>query len=1123
VSAVIREDYGQWLARGWAHQQAGRPVDAMVCYRRALRSNQHAVQAQYRLGEVLSTLGRHEEARTAWRAGLALNPGHLRLLLNLAAWARHRGDYAEAIQTYRRVLAVDPAHSGAQIGVAISRLAQGDEAAYADLGKLLVAAPNFRRWDELANVLDDSPPSPARSAFVAHLAAAREGLLPPGMLVLAAEQLIDTGEREQARALLAHAERFAEGIVEPEALRRLARAESACGGAYPWAERYAARCVALYALSPPIAWPRRTAGARLRVAYLIAPGARIAWREVSLDPGHYLRAIVAAHSRDRVAVTVYVVGDAPLGAAASLDAAGVAMASLGAAPDPSRARVIAESDPDALIDLVGINAPLGPLLAQRPARTVWTYAQLVGANVAPLITHVLPEPGAADDEALARHVASVEEALLRATRDPWFADVSKHSAAETSAAWRAAVAEHQAGNADAAVAGYRALLAEQPNYAPAQHLLGILLRDRGHRREAGIALAAALSAAPAYAEPRAALANLYCEEGLTGEAAALCRDGLKLAPDEVRLWRALGLAHLAKRNAAAARKAFERALELEPTDATTHYNHGVALQMVRRNGLALRAYQRALALDPGLFAADFNIGVIFREQGRTDAAVDAFEQVLARDPQHVPAHKALAETLLAARRFDEWFAAFDRFEAACPNALPMAVLALEVYQYRGNFAALDRYLDRLRQDEFKTTSETELADCLEELLFLLLYFDVDPGTHFGLYKTYDAVAPRVYGGPLPMPLQRRPGLIRVGYLSGDFRNHVMGKMMRSALRHYDRARFEFFFYSTSAASDKWTERYRELGDHFEVIASLSERESAERIAADELDILVDLATNTHGAKPGILALKPARVIITHIASAGVVGLSTIDFKLTDAFADTPENQRFQLETLLPMGGCVYPYRHIPPAAEHPFHRDRMNIAPDAVVIGAFVNPLKLSRRCLGLWREVVERVPKALLAISPNSPELRSVYVRLLSIAGIDPERVLILPQGRNDAESQARYHLVDFTLDPLPYGGANGTLEALDMNVPVVTLVGAKHGERCGYSILSNLGVTQTIAASGSEYVEIAVRLATDATFMAEVRAAIHSGLERSPLTDMVAHTRHLERAYLQALEQRYPAALGA
>jgi len=94
-------------------------------------------------------------------------------------------------------------------------------------------------------------------------------------------------------------------------------------------------------------------------------------------------------------------------------------------------------------------------------------------------------------------------------------------------------------------------------------------------------------------------------------------------------------------------------------------------------------------------------------------------------------------------------------------------------------------------------------------------------------------------------------------------------------------------------------------------------------------------------------------------------------------------------------------------------------------------------------------------------------------------------------------------------------------MGVPVVTLVGRKHGERCGYSMLANLGVMQTVATSGSQYVEIAVRLATDAVFMTEVRASIRAGLEDSPLTDMVAHARNLERAYLRALEMRYPAAL--
>jgi predicted O-linked N-acetylglucosamine transferase (SPINDLY family) len=252
-------------------------------------------------------------------------------------------------------------------------------------------------------------------------------------------------------------------------------------------------------------------------------------------------------------------------------------------------------------------------------------------------------------------------------------------------------------------------------------------------------------------------------------------------------------------------------------------------------------------------------------------------------------------------------------------------------------------------------------------------------------------------------------------------------------------------------------------------------------------------------------------------------MSAIDFKLTDRYADVPESQAFQLEALLAMDGCVYPFRHIAPATAHPFRRGALGIATGTVVIGAFVNGLKLSRRCLALWREVLERIPRARLALSPASPALRALYVRLAGAAGIAADRLLFLPQGRGDAENQSRYELVDFVLDTMPYGGVNGTLEALDMGVPVVTLVGRRHGERTSYSILANLGVQETAAQSGREYVEIAVRLAEDPAFMAGVRTRIREGLAHSPLTDMVAHTRNLEAAYVAALRQRCPDVLEA
>jgi predicted O-linked N-acetylglucosamine transferase (SPINDLY family) len=316
-------------------------------------------------------------------------------------------------------------------------------------------------------------------------------------------------------------------------------------------------------------------------------------------------------------------------------------------------------------------------------------------------------------------------------------------------------------------------------------------------------------------------------------------------------------------------------------------------------------------------------------------------------------------------------------------------------------------------------------------------------------------------------------------------------------------------------------RFEEVAAGWTNVSELTERAAAHRIQADDLDILVDLQTHTKGAKPGILALKPARVQITHVASAGTLGLSAIDYKLTDAYADLPEAQDDQIEPLLVMGGCVYPYRAVDLAKVPELTRAQLGIPQDAFVIGAFVTPLKLSRRCLALWKEIADRIPRARFALSPIRPELRGEFERLMTAAGIARDRLLFVPQGGDDAKNQARYRVVDVVLDPMPYGNVNGTIEPLAMGVPVVTLVGKRHGERTTWSILSNLGVTTTVAQTGRDYVDLAVRLAEDDAFMRETRAAIAARLPDSALTDMRGHTRNLEAAYLVAIGQKAPEAL--
>lgn len=1062
------ERYADWLARGRAHQAEGRAIDALLCYRRALREVSGGVDARFHLGEIAWHLGNQVDAIAAWRAVVDLSPKHLPSLHALADALAATGQFAAALHAAARVLALQSHEPRAQALSVMARAAVGEDIQDDVLAQ---AVASNSRW-----------PLGLLAAIVARLL----------------ERHID--HRVALSGLLDAAARAAVTTVTEDAWRVIALALARAGrseDAAAFADRYAESCLALHRPALPIQWPLRTAGAALRVGMIVT--------DEGFEVAHALVAAMNERLAGRCRATVFVASASTPRLVETLDVRPIP------ADADAAGRTIASIDLDVLIDLAGVRVSSGPLLARHPAREVWCVQ--IG-DVPP--ARPLAERGFADDAC--EFVATILEALDTLQPQVSQRPVSSLGAPDLAALWEDAVLAHQRGDSIAARTGYARTLEAQPESASALYLAGVLARADDEVDIARERFRAAIRVAPAFVDAHVALADLEVAAGNAVEGATIARQGLDVAPGAAGLWRSLGLAELKRGDGPAAAAAFVEALKHDPAHGETHYNHGVALQMARHAADAARAYQRALAFEPDLYAADFNLGVIFDQQGNADGAIAAFSNVLARVPAHAAAYKALAETLLASGRIDAWFANFERFERHCPNHIALAAHALEVCAYRADFPRLAQYLDGLRSERFTGGEPDEVLDALQQILYLLHFFDVEPELIGRIGRTHDTLARRIYGAPRAPRTPRTPGKLRVGYLSGDFRNHVMGKMMYEALRHHDRDRFDVFGYTTSDARDAWTERYETIFTHMEAVGSRTDRDAAQRIARNDLDVLVDLSTHTKGARPGILALKPARVAVTHVASAGTLSMSAIDFKLTDRCADLPEDPEWQIEPPLVMAGCVYPYRHVPPASAGVFTRDQLGIPARAVVIGAFCAPLKLSQRCLALWRDVLLRIPGAMLAFSPVHPSLRTVFQHICAVSGIDANRIAFVPQGRDDGENQARYRLVDFVLDPLPYGGVNGTLEALDMRVPVVTLVGRRHAERTSYSILVNLGVTGTVAQSGGDYVEIAVRLATDPAFMQAIRDRIGAALSRSVLTDMPAHARNLERAYVDALARRAP-----
>ena len=190
--------------------------------------------------------------------------------------------------------------------------------------------------------------------------------------------------------------------------------------------------------------------------------------------------------------------------------------------------------------------------------------------------------------------------------------------------------------------------------------------------------------------------------------------------------------------------------------------------------------------------------------------------------------------------------------------------------------------------------------------------------------------------------------------------------------------------------------------------------------------------------------------------------------------------------------------------------------PDAsVVFGAFASLAKLGGRCLATWRRILDAVPGSVLAFSPWREWEREYYVRRTRCLDIETSRLRFLPATQSEHVDRARYRGVDIALDAFPYSGGDSAATALAEGVPLVTLCGRRHAERVATSILTHLGVADTIAHSEDDYVDIAVALARDSGRRAVLVERIRGALPADTAAAMDGYTRHFEDALERAVQQ--------
>jgi predicted O-linked N-acetylglucosamine transferase (SPINDLY family) len=693
------------------------------------------------------------------------------------------------------------------------------------------------------------------------------------------------------------------------------------------------------------------------------------------------------------------------------------------------------------------------------------------------------------------------------------------------------------GRLDEAVAAYRQVLAERPDFPAAWHNLANLLRrkgeaaqalevsrqaaarwpdsaeahntlgaglhEQGRPQEALAAFDRALALRPDFAEALSNKGLVLFSLGSLPEAVACYRQSLGARPDAADTLYNLGIALRAGGLLTDALAAYRQATTVDPAFALAWNNLGILHQQKGELSEAASAFRRALAVRPAYPEAHCNLGNVLQQAGRTTQAIDAFRQAIACRPEYPEAYTNLASALRLAGRSDEAVAALRTALSLKPNLA-------EAYNNLGNL-----HKDRGELDEAISCYERasalrpdDPAPASNRVYTLLFHPGYDSAT---IRRETQGWAQR-YAGPLGRPTPPRDDdrpagrRLRVGYVSAELREHVIGHNAIPLFRCHDRRQFEVVGYSDAARPDALTGQFRALSDGWVDLCGMPDEALAERIRQDRIDVLVDMSLHMANNRLLVFARKPAPVQATFFGYPGTTGLGAMDYRLTDPYLDPPgpaDDDYTETSVRLPHSFWCYQ-----PLAGGPEVTPLPALANGFVTFGCLNNFCKVTEPSLRLWSRVLNRLPGSRLVLLARPGEHRRWTAELLAGQGIAAGRLeFVAPQPR--ADYLRTYQRIDLGLDSLPYNGHTTSLDSFWMGVPVVTLVGRTVVGRAGWSQLSNLGLTELAARDEEAFVGTATAWAGDLPALAGLRAGLRQRMLQSPLTDAGAFTRAVEDAY--------------
>jgi predicted O-linked N-acetylglucosamine transferase (SPINDLY family) len=640
--------------------------------------------------------------------------------------------------------------------------------------------------------------------------------------------------------------------------------------------------------------------------------------------------------------------------------------------------------------------------------------------------------------------------------------------ASTADLFRRAYSALQQGQYAEAERSFRQVLRKEPRQPAALNLLAVVLVAQKKFAEAEPYLQSALKL-------NATSDATFYNYGIVlkalnrpDEAVRRFTQAIALNPGSADTWNARGAALNDLNDLQAAVADFDQASSLNPNDPTTFFNKSRSFTKLKRYDDALTACDRALAMKPGMAEAWFSRGFILQQLRRPGAAAEAYARALQIDPQ-MPLVKG---DLLHQKMLTCDWAGTDRLVADIDSDLAAGRLSVEPFAWQGI-----------------ATSERSLQRCAE---------------------IYSANRFPARFDQADLPVLRTTGKIRIGYLSGEFRQQATSLLLVGVLEQHDREQFEVLAIDNGFDDGSATRRRINAAvDDVLDIAALPDPQAVAAIRAGGIDILVNLNGYFGDARTRVFARRAAPIQVNYLGFPGTLGASYMDYIIADRHVLPAEHRQFYSEKVAWLPDCYQANDRQRPIAERTFSRAECGLPAEGFVFCCFNNNYKITSASFGGWMRILNQVPGSVLWLLEDNAAAAANLRHEAVARGIDAERLVFA--GRMPADEHlARHRCASLFLDTLPYNAHTTASDALWAGLPLLTCRGETFAGRVAASLLHNIGLPELVATSQADYERLAVELATQPARLAAIARKLADNRLAAPLFDTARFTGNVEAAYL-------------